>query len=248
MSRNISGARMICSAMRRQGRDSDCSSTRSGTTRRLLMRWPSIAISAGSSVSAAAMVTIGMRMPARPNDRTNGTGTSSSTPRPMPTVTPENTTARTAVRIVTATASATSRPAVELLAEPVHDQQRVVDRDAEADQRHDVRREHRHVGDVRQREHDRQDDRDHEQRQQQRHDARPRGCRAPRTSTISDSAPATSSARTRSPRSAGFIFELHDGPARHQHRERNAATASATRRASGTLACASSWSSNGMVM
>ena len=111
MSRNISGARMICSAMRRQGRDSDCSSTRSGTTRRLLMRWPSIAISAGSSVSAAAMVTIGMRMPARPNDRTNGTGTSSSTPRPMPTVTPENTTARTAVRIVAATASATSRPA-----------------------------------------------------------------------------------------------------------------------------------------
>ena len=110
-SRNSSGARMICSAMRRHGRDSDASSTRSGTTRSLSMRCPSMPIRAGSRVSAAAMVTIGIRIPARPNDCTNGTRTSSSTPRPMPTVTPENTTARTAVLMVTATASARRGPA-----------------------------------------------------------------------------------------------------------------------------------------
>ena len=134
------------------------------------MRCPIMLSTAGSRVSAATIVTAGIRIPARPNDCTNGTRTSSSTPSPIATVTPENTTARTAVCIVRATAAGTSQAAAELLPEPVHDQQRVVDRDPEPDQRHDVRREHRHVGQVRQREHDRQHDRDHEQRQHERHD------------------------------------------------------------------------------
>ncbi len=211
------------------------------------MRWPSIAISAGSRVSAAAMVTIGMRMPARPNDCTNGTGTSNSTPRPMPTVTPENTTARTAVCIVAATASGTSRPACELLAEAVDDEQRVVDRDAESDQRHDVGREHRDVGDVGEREHDRQHDRDHEQRQQQRHDAGDEAAEHDDEHDQRQRARDQLGAHQVARAARGSCSSCTTGPP-ETSTVNGSGRAVATRRAAGTLSCASSWSSNGMLM
>ena len=69
----------------------------------------------------------------------NGSGIATSSARPSATAIPEKTTARPAVCIVRTTAVVDVQPGGELLPEAVDDQQRVVDRDPEADQLHEVR-------------------------------------------------------------------------------------------------------------
>ena len=69
----------------------------------------------------------------------NGSGMKSSSASPIATVAPEKTTARPAVAIVRTIAVVLRLGARELLAEAVDDQQRVVDRDPEADQLDEVR-------------------------------------------------------------------------------------------------------------
>ena len=65
----------------------------------------------------------------------NGSGMESSSARPIATAVPLKTTARPAVSIVRTIASSFGRPARALLAVAVDDEQRVVDRDPEPDQR-----------------------------------------------------------------------------------------------------------------
>jgi hypothetical protein len=74
------------------------------------VRRPNSDSSAGCSVSAAAIETSGIRSPATPIERMNGTGTKSSNPSPIATAAPEKTTARPAVEAVARTASSTGRP------------------------------------------------------------------------------------------------------------------------------------------
>ncbi len=81
----------------------------------------------------------------------NGSGIATRSSSPIATVAPEKITARPAVAIVRRIASSFSRPARELLTEAVDDEQRVVDRDPEADQLdqvRDVRRRAREMGDA----------------------------------------------------------------------------------------------------
>ena len=66
---------------------------------------------------------------------------------------PENVTARPEVDIAMASASSRAAAARELLAEAARHEQRVVDRDAESDERDDVLRVDRDAGDLREQEH-----------------------------------------------------------------------------------------------
>ena len=70
--------------------------------------------------------------------RRNGSGTSTSAASDTATVTPLNSTLRPAVPIAMRTASSLSAPAVALLAPAGDDEQRVVDGDAEPDERDEV--------------------------------------------------------------------------------------------------------------
>ena len=99
---------------------------------------------AGSATPASE--TSGTRSPPIPSERTNGTGTKRSAPSPIATARPENATARPAVAIVRTTASSARATLRALDAVAVHDQERVVDRQAEPDQHDEVRhvRRHRH--------------------------------------------------------------------------------------------------------
>ena len=70
----------------------------------------------------------------------NGSGIATSSARPSATAIPEKTTARPAVCIVRDDRVVDRLPGGELLPEAVDDEQRVVDRDPEPDQLHEVRR------------------------------------------------------------------------------------------------------------
>ena len=108
--------------------------------------------SAGRKVSAAAIETSGISRPPMPMERMKGSGRNTSSPSPTATVSPENTTARPAVGIVRRRGAVLDAArAYELLAEAVDDQQRVVDRDADPDQRDQVPHVDRHVQRVGQR-------------------------------------------------------------------------------------------------
>ena len=68
-------------------------------------RFPYNDSSAGCNVAAAAIETSGMRNPATPSIRTNGSGIAIRSASPIATVAPEKTTARPAVSIVRTIAS-----------------------------------------------------------------------------------------------------------------------------------------------
>ena len=67
-------------------------------------------MSAGSRLTAASTETRGMKRPAIPKPRMNGTGMKSMSASPMATAVPLKTTARPAVSIVRSTASSLLRP------------------------------------------------------------------------------------------------------------------------------------------
>ena len=99
-------------AHRPQAPSSGCplSPNRFGITRTLLMRWPSTARSAGSSVIAAITETAGISIPPIPIERMNGSGRMISDSRPTATVEPETITERPACVIVSTSAVSTSAP------------------------------------------------------------------------------------------------------------------------------------------
>ncbi len=86
------------------------SAKRRGITRTLLIRSPSTASSAGSSVIAAITETAGISMPPMPIERMNGSGRRIIESRPTATVEPETITERPAWVIVSTSADSTSTP------------------------------------------------------------------------------------------------------------------------------------------
>ena len=86
------------------------STNRFGSTRTLLIRSPSTASSAGSSVIAASTETAGISMPPIPIERMNGSGRMIIESRPTATVEPETITERPACVIVSTSAVSTSSP------------------------------------------------------------------------------------------------------------------------------------------
>ncbi len=86
------------------------STSRFGITRTLLMRVPSVASRAGSSVIAASTETAGISMPPIAIERMNGSGNTSIDSRPTATVEPETITDRPACVIVWTSAGSTSLP------------------------------------------------------------------------------------------------------------------------------------------
>ncbi len=76
----------------------------------LLIRSPSTASIAGSSVIAASTDTSGMSNPPRPMERMNGSGSTIIDTRPTATVEPETITERPACVIVWTSAVSTSSP------------------------------------------------------------------------------------------------------------------------------------------
>ena len=84
---------------------------------------------------AASTETAGISMPPIPIERMNGSGSSTIDSRPIATVEPETITERPACVIVSTSAVSTSSALAQLVAEAEDHQQRVVDRDAEADER-----------------------------------------------------------------------------------------------------------------
>ena len=112
-------------------------------------------------------------------------GVSSSAAKPTTTVMPDVITATPAVANVRTAAACGLRPGVQLFAKPRHDQQRIVDADAEADHRDHVEHEHRHRrvlgedADDRERDRDRPEPDDHrdecrDQRAERQHEDRQR--------------------------------------------------------------------------
>ena len=108
---------------------------------------PSTASSAGRTVSAASIATSTAAIPPNPIERRNTCGKNSSEPSAIATVSPENATVRPAVAIVVTSADSVSLPARTSSRNRRHDEQRVVDREAETQHGDDVDREDRHVGD-----------------------------------------------------------------------------------------------------
>ncbi len=106
------GRRMTNRAQRPQGPSSGwpLSTSRFGSSRRLLMRSPSTASSAGSSVIAASTETSGMSSPPRPIERMNGSGSTIIDTSPTATVEPDTITERPACVIVSTSAVSTSSP------------------------------------------------------------------------------------------------------------------------------------------
>ena len=99
------------------------------------MRVPSTASIAGSSVIEASTETAGISMPARPIERISGSGRATIESRPMATVEPETITERPAWVIVCDERRLDVVAFAQLVAEAEDHQQRVVDRDAEPDER-----------------------------------------------------------------------------------------------------------------
>ena len=104
------------------------------------MRVPRIASSAGSSVSASTSVPSTTAMPPIAIERRNICGNTNRPSRLAATVTPENATARPVVDMASTTSALDAERVRQLLAVAVHEEQRVVDREAEPEQRDDVRR------------------------------------------------------------------------------------------------------------
>ena len=136
------------------------------------MRGPTTASRAGSSVSDASTETSGISMPPMPIERTSGSGSAISASRPMATVEPETITERPAWVTVSTSAVSTSLRRAHLLAEAQDHQQRVVDRDAEPDQRDQELDDDRDVGDVGQRPHEREGVEDRRDGDGERHEHR----------------------------------------------------------------------------
>ena len=86
------------------------STNRFGSSRTLLIRVPSTASSAGSSVMAVITETAGISIPPIPIERMNGNGSTSIESRPTATVEPETITDRPACVIVSTIAVSTSSP------------------------------------------------------------------------------------------------------------------------------------------
>ena len=83
---------------------------RRGITRTLLIRGPSTASIAGSSVSVASTETTGINMPPMPIERSNGSGRRTIARSPTATVVPETITEWPAWVIVSTSADSTSFP------------------------------------------------------------------------------------------------------------------------------------------
>ncbi len=83
----------------------------------------------------ASTETAGISIPPIPIERMNGSGRMTMLSRPIATVEPETTTERPAWVIVSTSARLHVLAVVDLLPEPEEHQQRVVDRDAEPDER-----------------------------------------------------------------------------------------------------------------
>jgi hypothetical protein len=86
------------------------STNRLGSKRTLLIRVPSVASRAGSSVIAASTETAGISMPPMPIERMKGKGRMTIERRPTATVVPETITERPACVIVSTSAVSTSSP------------------------------------------------------------------------------------------------------------------------------------------
>ena len=154
------------------------SMTDRGTTRSRLTPVPMMASTAGRSVIAAAIDTSGISTPPMPIERMNGSGSNTSSASPIATVTPENSTARPAVFMVgRAPPRRSSGCALELFAVAVDDQQRVVDRDRDADQRHQLLDVDGHVHEVGDHPHESERGRHGGQGHDQGHGRRRRRCR-----------------------------------------------------------------------
>ena len=124
-------------------------SRRSRRTGSASTRGPSTASSAGSTVSAATIATSTAAIPPKPIERRKTCGKISSPASETATVSPETATVRPAVAIVRTIAVLGVGCAAQLLPEPADHEQAVVDRQAQPEDRDDVDREHRHVGDQR---------------------------------------------------------------------------------------------------
>ena len=148
-----SGRRVDERAQRAQNPSPGSAARRTASASRgaLLIRGPSSESSAGSSVIAAITETAGISIPPMPIERMNGSGRMTMLSRPIATVEPETITDRPACVIVSTSASSRRLAVRELLAEAEDHQQRVVDRDAEPDERDEELDDDRDVGDVRQR-------------------------------------------------------------------------------------------------
>src|SRR5436305_5675537 len=96
---------------------------------------------AGRSVTAAATVTATTHAAPIPSPLMNDSRIASMPSNAMITVRPANSTARPEVSIAVVTASSGSRPALQPLAVPSDDEQRIVDAHADADHRRQSRRE-----------------------------------------------------------------------------------------------------------
>ena len=86
------------------------STNRFGITRRLLIRVPNVASSAGSNVIAVVTETSGISIPPMPIERMNGNGITTRESRPTATVDPDTITERPACVIVSTSAGSTSAP------------------------------------------------------------------------------------------------------------------------------------------
>ena len=138
--------------------------------------WPSIASTAGSSVFARITEVSTPSAPPMPMTVMNRIPIVKRPRIEIATVMPAKITARPAVAAAPAAASRGEQPVVQQLSEPRHDEQRVVDADAESDHRRDDRRDRVDVdhgrGEVQQHERrghgddreDQRDDRGHEAR------------------------------------------------------------------------------------
>ncbi len=86
------------------------SRTNAAAGQRAVPRRPNTESSAGCSVTAAIIETMGIRKPPTPIERMNGSGMKSNTASPIATAAPEKTTARPAVSIVRTIASSLDSP------------------------------------------------------------------------------------------------------------------------------------------
>ena len=131
---------------------------------------PTVASATGRSVVATATLTSGMNMPAMPMLRRNGIGSTTSASSATATVVPLKTTAEPACVIALSNRDLVRRALPALVAPAHDDQQRVVDRDAEPDERDEELDDDRDVGDAGERPDEQERRRDRDRRHQQRHD------------------------------------------------------------------------------
>ena len=163
------GCRITRSAWCCQNPPPSSAATRRLNSRPFSMRGPSTASTAGSTTTAATAASPTTATPAYANDRRYANGKINSASSEIITVIALNTTVRPAVCMLRADRDARRLTLRELLAVARHDEQRVVDREPEAEPGREVQREDRHLGrrrDELQRE-QRADDRDHADHERQ---------------------------------------------------------------------------------